>query len=61
MDNRYIVPFKYAKTNLFNSVVLNVVKNSWMQKWYERLGFVYVEDCQQDEYKRNIWMKKDLC
>lgn len=52
--------FNYAKTNSFNAIVLNVVKGSWMQKWYERNGFIYVEDCTQPEYNGNVWMRKDL-
>lgn len=52
--------FDYAKSRSFKTIILNVVKNSWMEKWYERKGFEYLEDCEDDEYKGNVWLKKDL-
>lgn len=51
--------FDYAKTNHYRSIILNVVKDSWVQKWYERKGFQYIEDC-KDEYVGNVWMIKDI-
>lgn len=53
--------FDYAKSRSFKTIILNVVKNSWMEKWYERKGFEYLEDCEDDGYKGNVWLKKDLC
>lgn len=53
--------FGYAKSHSFKTIILNVVKNSWMEKWYKRKGFEYLEDCEDDEYKGNVWLKKDLC
>lgn len=51
--------FNYAKSKSYNSIILNVVKNSWVRKWYERKGFHYLEDC-DGEYKGNIWMIKNI-
>lgn len=51
--------FDYAKRNSFNSIILNVLKDSWMQKWYERKGFRYIGDC-DGEYEGNIWMIKNI-
>ena len=53
--------FDYAKSRSFKTIILNVAKNSWMEKWYERKGFKYLEDCEDDGYKGNVWLKKDLC
>lgn len=36
---------------------LAVIKDSWMQKWYEKLGFEY--DCECD-LENHIWLKKKL-
>ena len=51
--------FNYAKSHSYRTITLNVVKGSWMQKWYERIGFRYIEDC-DGEYEGNVWMRKEL-
>ena len=51
--------FNYAKKNGYRDIILNVIKDSWMQKWYERNGFEYIEDA-DGEYSGNVWMIKNI-
>lgn len=51
--------FAYAKQHNYTSVILNVIKNSWMEDWYKRKGFHFVIDC-VDDYKGNVWLKKEI-
>lgn len=51
--------FEYAKKHEYKDIILNVVKDSWVQKWYERNGFEYIEDA-DGEYAGNVWMIKHL-
>ena len=51
--------FKYAKKHRYKDIILNAVKDSWVQKWYERNGFEYLEDA-DGEYVGNAWMIKKL-
>lgn len=49
---------EHAKLMGFRKLMLWTDADSWMQKWYEKLGFV--------EYKRShngtrVWMRKSLC
>lgn len=50
---------KYAADGQYSSIILNVKKNSWTQEWYERHGYVYLEDC-EGEYEGNVWLIKRL-
>lgn len=51
--------FEYTKKHEYKDIILNVVKDSWVQKWYERNGFEYIEDA-DGEYAGNVWMIKHL-
>ena len=48
-----------AKLNSYESIILNVKKDSWVRDWYEKRGFEYMEDC-GDDYSGNVWMRMDL-
>lgn len=51
--------FTYAKRHKYTSIILNVIKNSWMENWYKRKGFYFIADC-GDDYEGNVWLKKEL-
>lgn len=51
--------FKYAKKHKYKNIILNVEIGSWMQKWYERKGFTFLERA-KGEYVGNDWMIKNL-
>ena len=44
-----------------NKIILFVEKNSWMQKWYNRLGYKKLKIFSENPPLENaMWMKKDL-
>ena len=45
-----------AKKYGANTIFLNVLKDSWVRNWYERHGFSYYDDNEEDD--RDIWMIK---
>lgn len=45
-----------AKKYGADTIFLNVLKDSWVRNWYERHGFSYYDDNEEDE--RYIWMIK---
>lgn len=46
--------FKYAKENNFENIILKVDKSSWVKSWYERNGFIDLNDADSNY----IWMQK---
>lgn len=48
----------YALENGFKRVCLWCDPRSWMKKWYEKRGYVYISD--KDDEDGNIWMEKEL-
>lgn len=47
--------FEKAKDLNYKKLCLNVKKDSWVEDWYKRRGFVPFEDCGKD-YPGNVWM-----
>ena len=48
----------WGKLHKYTYSCLWVRKGTWMEKWYERRGYTYYNDREED--KDTIWMRKEL-